>query len=159
MGSGQQGENELGGGRSSSSGSSRRGKKSSMDRTIKQPQRGLGVAQLEKIRIQSQMMSNYSQQSIYPAFPNNITMVGYGESRGEDITFGDTQFCVSPRFHPNRSGSVSQTSHFGPVTLPLMEDFVQRRNRNDRSYSAGSNSQVSDSSNLQELDLELKLSI
>ncbi|KAL0905818.1 hypothetical protein M5K25_024256 [Dendrobium thyrsiflorum] len=161
MGSSQHREIELGGGRSSGTGSSRKGKKSGMERP-KQPQRGLGVAQLEKIRIQSQLMSSYSQQSVYPCFPSNLAMVGYGESRNEDISFADTQFNVSPRFYANnRSNStVSQPNHFGPVTLPLMEDFVQKRIRHDRSYSStGSNSHVSDSSNSQELDLELKLSI
>ncbi|KAI0491838.1 hypothetical protein KFK09_026099 [Dendrobium nobile] len=159
MGSSQHGEIELGGGRSSGTGSSRKGKKSGMERP-KQPQRGLGVAQLEKIRIQSQLMSSYSQQSVYPCFPSNLAMVGYGENRNEDISFADTQFNLSPRFYANnRSSSVSQANHFGPVTLPLMEDFVQKRIRHDRSYSTGSNSQVSDSSNSQELDLELKLSI
>ncbi|KAL0427014.1 UNVERIFIED_CONTAM: protein SPEAR1, partial [Sesamum latifolium] len=43
---------------SSSSSSSRKGKKGSSDKP-KQPQRGLGVAQLEKIRLHSQLGSNY----------------------------------------------------------------------------------------------------
>ncbi|KAJ6355521.1 hypothetical protein OIU77_006000 [Salix suchowensis] len=41
-----------------SGGSSRKGKKSSSDKP-KQPQRGLGVAQLEKIRLHGQMGCNY----------------------------------------------------------------------------------------------------
>ncbi|KAG8376048.1 hypothetical protein BUALT_Bualt09G0023100 [Buddleja alternifolia] len=43
---------------SSSSSSSRKGKKSGSDKP-KQPQRGLGVAQLEKIRLHSQLGCNY----------------------------------------------------------------------------------------------------
>jgi hypothetical protein len=39
-------------------GSSRKGKKSNSDKP-KQPQRGLGVAQLEKIRLHGQMGCNY----------------------------------------------------------------------------------------------------
>ncbi|KAK4391687.1 protein SPEAR3 [Sesamum angolense] len=65
MGSNYYGEgnpgNERGSGfssSSSSSSSSRKGKKGSSDKP-KQPQRGLGVAQLEKIRLHSQLGSNY----------------------------------------------------------------------------------------------------
>lgn len=60
MGSGYFGEPNLGNdhqrgsGSSSSSSSSRKGKKSNSDKP-RQPQRGLGVAQLEKIRLHGQM--------------------------------------------------------------------------------------------------------
>lgn len=40
-------------------GSAKRGKKSTLEKAIKQPQRGLGVAQLEKLRLESQMMASY----------------------------------------------------------------------------------------------------
>ena len=58
MGSSYSGEPNLGNERSA--GSSRKGKKSSgSDKANKQPQRGLGVAQLEKIRLQTQMGCTY----------------------------------------------------------------------------------------------------
>lgn len=59
MGSSYFGEPNLGNerGSSSSSSSSRKGKKSNSDKP-KQPQRGLGVAQLEKIRLHGQMACN-----------------------------------------------------------------------------------------------------
>ncbi|XP_018677667.2 protein SPEAR1-like isoform X1 [Musa acuminata AAA Group] len=49
---------QLGLGSGRSAGSSRRGKKNNMEKP-KQPQRGLGVAQLEKIILQNQMMGSY----------------------------------------------------------------------------------------------------
>nr|XP_043627100.1 protein SPEAR3-like isoform X2 [Erigeron canadensis] len=49
--------------RSSSGSSSRKGKKSGSDKP-KQPQRGLGVAQLEKIRLHSQMAGFLPQEDI-----------------------------------------------------------------------------------------------
>ncbi|URE10894.1 hypothetical protein MUK42_22085 [Musa troglodytarum] len=57
---------------SGSSGGSRKGRKSSLKRP-KQPQRGLGVAQLEKIRLQSQMNGYVS--SIDFSFPSDLNMV------------------------------------------------------------------------------------
>lgn len=56
MGSGYFGEPNLG--NNERGGSSRKGKKSNSDKP-KQPQRGLGVAQLEKIRLHGQMASDY----------------------------------------------------------------------------------------------------
>lgn len=55
MGSSYYGDLSLGNGRS---GSSRKGKKSNSEKP-KQPQRGLGVAQLEQIRLRNQMGSCY----------------------------------------------------------------------------------------------------
>lgn len=56
-------ERERGSGSSSSS-SSRKGKKSNSDHKPKQPQRGLGVAQLEKIRLHTQFPPNTSHFNI-----------------------------------------------------------------------------------------------
>lgn len=70
MGSGYFGEPNLGNERSAGGGgtSSRKSKKSNSDKP-KQPQRGLGVAQLEKIRLHSQMGTcNYHH---LPSFHNN----------------------------------------------------------------------------------------
>ncbi|OAY68988.1 hypothetical protein ACMD2_18096 [Ananas comosus] len=55
----------------SSAGSSRRGKKSSSEKP-KQPQRGLGVAQLEKIRLQSEMAEYLPP--LQPPFLTNLNM-------------------------------------------------------------------------------------
>ncbi|XP_059636179.1 protein SPEAR1-like [Cornus florida] len=72
MGSSYFGEPNLGNERSGSgSSSSRKGKKSNSDKP-KQPQRGLGVAQLEKIRLHSQMGCSYlpSLHTATPYSPN-----------------------------------------------------------------------------------------
>lgn len=66
MGSSYFGEPNLGNERGGAGGSSRKGKKSSNSDKPKQPQRGLGVAQLEKIRLHGQMATcNYQ----YPNYP------------------------------------------------------------------------------------------
>ena len=72
MGSSYFGEPNMGNERS---GSSRKGKKSSSDKP-KQPQRGLGVAQLEKIRLHSQLGCNYlpSLHGPYPTTFNQVSL-------------------------------------------------------------------------------------
>lgn len=79
MGSGYFGEPSLGnerGSRSSSSSSpsasSRRGKKGGSDKQPRQPQRGLGVAQLEKIRLHGEIASAAFHPTSY-TFNNVIT--------------------------------------------------------------------------------------
>ena len=82
MGSGYYGEPNLGnennqrgnGSSSSSSSSSRKGKKSNSDKP-RQPQRGLGVAQLEKIRLHSQMAA--SLHNPYPTHFNHVISLPY----------------------------------------------------------------------------------
>ncbi|KAI0524359.1 hypothetical protein KFK09_003726 [Dendrobium nobile] len=186
MGSNQHGEFGLGSGRSSSS--SRRGKKTSSEKP-KKPQRGLGVAQLEKIRIQSQLMDNYNMQTLHPSFHNNLIMEenmrqtlnfpssppsssfssssssAFGihpnlSTGSADYRFGDPYSCTSARFLPPDSiSSHSYPNHLRSVALPLFEDSVEKRIRQNNCYSAASYSHISDSSDSQELDLELRLSL
>ncbi|CAJ1936999.1 unnamed protein product [Sphenostylis stenocarpa] len=58
----------------SSASSSRKGKKNNNSDKPKQPQRGLGVAQLEKIRLHSQMACSY-HPSLHGSYPSNFTNV------------------------------------------------------------------------------------
>ena len=77
MGSGYFGEPNLGSnerGSGSSSSSSRKGKKSNSDKP-RQPQRGLGVAQLEKIRLHGQMGCAYHPSLQTPPYPTNFNNV------------------------------------------------------------------------------------
>ncbi|XP_020088652.1 protein SPEAR1-like isoform X2 [Ananas comosus] len=172
----------------SSSGSSRKGKKCGLEKP-KQPQRGLGVAQLEKIRLQNQMMSTYfpSFQSSYQsdhtnkedmrthlAFqscptssslrPNNY-MMGFGETTTNDIRFTGCHPSATARSLSAGDEMFLTYDFMRPIeTLPLLaqpvEDSVQKRRRNDRCRSMGSVSNNSDSSDQsQELDLELRLSL
>ncbi|XP_058075610.1 protein SPEAR1-like [Magnolia sinica] len=191
MGSNYFGEPSLGNGRS---GSSRKGKKSNQDKP-KQPQRGLGVAQLEKIRLRNQMgccylpsrhstsqtnvnqeedvrvemayassasSTSYSSPSSFGFHPN--IMMGLGDRETTDIRYGDSQSSGSTaRWNPNNSFIQAQhaaqstiTRHF--LRLPT-EDSMQKKRRHDRCDSMGSSSQNSDSSDTQELDLDLKLSL
>ncbi|XP_077211650.1 protein SPEAR1-like isoform X2 [Tasmannia lanceolata] len=187
MGSSYFGEPRLGDGRS---GSSRKGKKNNLDKP-KQPQRGLGVAQLEKIRLRNQMgycylpslhnplqtnlkqeedmtvemsfsssasSSSYSSSS---SFGLNI-MMGLGDIESTEVRYGDSQSLTVGWNHNNRilqpqyTTQSSVTQHI--QRLP-MEDSVQKKRRHDGSDSMGSSSQNSDSSDAQELDLDLKLSL
>lgn len=73
------GNNERGAGglsSSSSSSSSRKGKKNSSDKP-KQPQRGLGVAQLEKIRLHSQLGCTYLPSLHHNPYASNFNQVNY----------------------------------------------------------------------------------
>ncbi|KAH0467589.1 hypothetical protein IEQ34_002622 [Dendrobium chrysotoxum] len=180
MGSNQHGEFGLGSGRSSSS--SRRGKKTSSEKP-KKPQRGLGVAQLEKIRIQSQLIDNYNMQTLHPSFHSNLIME---ENMRQTLNFPSSppssSFSSSSSsafgIHPNLSvgdfvsiynreaflppdsiNSHSYPNHLGSVALPLLEDSMEKRIRQNNCYSAASYSHISDSSDSQELDLELRLSL
>ncbi|XP_078168984.1 uncharacterized protein LOC144563390 isoform X1 [Carex rostrata] len=169
-------------GSSSSSGgsSSRKGKKDKQ----RQPQRGLGVAQLEKIRLQSEM-AEYQLPSIQSPFSNlnmsdarvpvpvslppsqtystartTVPMSFGGATRG---AFYNEAQATSPTVRPLLSApcnTYQATVHGQPaVTLPLFEgdreDFVQADY--DRRWSVESRSLNSDSSDTQDLDLELKL--
>jgi len=59
---------------SSSSSSSRKGKKNNQDKP-KQPQRGLGVAQLEKIRLHGQMACGAYHPPLHAPYPSNFNNV------------------------------------------------------------------------------------
>lgn len=63
------GEPNMGNERPSGSSSSRKGKKNNQYKP-KQPQRGLGVAQLERIRLHGQMTCGY-----HPPYPSNFNNV------------------------------------------------------------------------------------
>ncbi|XP_028797939.1 protein SPEAR1-like [Neltuma alba] len=166
---------------SSSSSSSRKGKKNGSDKP-KQPQRGLGVAQLEKIRLHGQMpcayppypSSSFSHedprvQATYSSFPSSS--LSYSSS--------SSSYAASYGFHPNvvmgvpeyertnmRYDSHPRWDHPNAMleTQPLAQPNVTRPFLNlydshDGSRSMGSGSQNSESSDNQELDLELRLSI
>jgi hypothetical protein len=74
MGSGYFGEPNLG--NNERGGSSRKGKKSNSDKP-KQPQRGLGVAQLEKIRLHGQMASDYHPSLHRTPYPTTFNQQVY----------------------------------------------------------------------------------
>ncbi|OMO82646.1 hypothetical protein CCACVL1_11853 [Corchorus capsularis] len=207
MGSSYFGEPNMGSERSgSSSSSSRKGKKSNSDKP-KQPQRGLGVAQLEKIRLHGQMgtcnyhhhpslhspnypPANFNQEDMrvqtpYPismpsssSFPYSSTsspssassygfqasmMMGLGEyDQRPNIRYGDSQPSTTASWNP--SSGILEAQYFAQpanMTRQLLhvEDSQPIRSKKHRSSSLGSSSQNSESSDTQELDLELRLSL
>ncbi|GAB4839060.1 hypothetical protein Ancab_028589 [Ancistrocladus abbreviatus] len=182
----------------SGSSSSRKNKKNTNSDKPKIPQRGLGVAQLERLRhqmaygyiptphppfpspltqegaygplMQSSASLAYSQSqsssSAYGYHPN--TMMGFGDMERANITYGTES---QPRWNP--SNVVQELHHqqyqqyassSGMSTRPLLpstENSMQTNNRRTEFFEAlGSSSQNSESSSEnQEVDLELRLSI
>ncbi|KAI5556915.1 hypothetical protein BDE02_18G066500 [Populus trichocarpa] len=74
-------------------GSSRKGKKSNSDKP-KQPQRGLGVAQLEKIRLHGQMGCNY-----HPSFTEDIRVqTGYSSAPSSSFSYSSSAAATSASY-------------------------------------------------------------
>ncbi|KAI3714651.1 hypothetical protein L6452_21609 [Arctium lappa] len=163
--------------------SSRKGKKTGSDKP-KQPQRGLGVAQLEKIRLHSQMgflpqediriqtayssSSSFSYTSPSTASFNTLQghqslMMGMGEFERSNMVCGESQPSINPRWDVSHAMLEAQryaqpgSRHlFSPE---LIEESFRKKKGKDQNDSMGSSSQNSDSNGSQELDLELRLSL
>ncbi|XP_020547340.1 protein SPEAR1-like isoform X3 [Sesamum indicum] len=169
MGSNYYGEgnpgNERGSGfssSSSSSSSSRKGKKGSSDKP-KQPQRGLGVAQLEKIRLHSQLGSNYLPPVHNPYAPS-FSQMGLPDLDRTNIRYGDTQSSSTiSRWHSGNAGLGTQ--HFvepSLTTRPFFQPTIEgsiNKNKQDGNNPMGSSSQNTESSSSEDIDLELRLSL
>ncbi|XP_040375741.1 protein SPEAR3-like isoform X2 [Oryza brachyantha] len=149
-------------GRSSPAGSSRKGKRGgggggAADKP-KQPQRGLGVAQLEKIRLQSEMAEYFSPLGQQPGSlvhrTGSLNLMAYGE-RG-DVRYSEFQ---TPIIRSPSSSNIYGAPHYAHpnITLPLFEpeESARLKGHHDRSHSADSTSMNSDDP--QDVDLELKL--
>ncbi|XVE54235.1 hypothetical protein DITRI_Ditri03aG0064100 [Diplodiscus trichospermus] len=200
MGSSYFGEPNMGNERGgSSSSSSRKSKKSNSDKP-KQPQRGLGVAQLEKIRLHGQMGCGY-HPSLHGPYPGNFNqedmrvqtayssmpsssfsyssssstssasygfhpgmMMGLGEyDQRANIRYGDSQPSTTASWNPG-SGILDIQNFAQPnMTRELLnrhvEDSQPKNSKKHRSKSLGSGGQNSETSDTQELDLELRLSL
>ncbi|KAK7291483.1 hypothetical protein RIF29_06661 [Crotalaria pallida] len=184
--------NERGSGSSPSSSSSRKGsnKKNNQDKP-KQPQRGLGVAQLEKIRIHGQMTSGYNPshfnnedpivQTPYSSIPSSSSfsfsssstpysasygfqsnfVVGLPEYERTNIRYGDSHPTnSSARFEHANAILETHSSAQPNMTRPLLNLYDSQHIKNHRSGSLGSsNQQNSESSDNEEPDLELRLSL
>ncbi|KAJ1685078.1 hypothetical protein LUZ63_016468 [Rhynchospora breviuscula] len=143
-------------------GSCRKGKRNGSDKP-KQPQRGLGVAQLEKIRMQNEIIANYvpSYQTPY----QNGFEVGYVDASRTDTWYGGShQSAVIRSSDHGEPVSFAHNVNGQPnVALPLfaqsLEDSMQwKRNYN---YQAPSMCYhyYNDSMDTQEVDLELRLAL
>lgn len=204
MGSSYYGEpNYSGGGGSSSSsrkGNNKKGSNNS-EKAPKQPQRGLGVAQLEKIRLNSQLIASPSpstnyhlpphypshllnqeeirMQTPYSSIPTSSSSFSYGSSvpvassassygfhghqnfgmgmgqlEGANVRYSDSQpSSATPRFHNQfPSSGTAETPYFAQPSMTRqypVEDSFQKKRKKDRG----------DSSDSQEPDLELRLSL
>ncbi|AQK92048.1 hypothetical protein ZEAMMB73_Zm00001d009525 [Zea mays] len=136
----------------------------------RQPQRGLGVAQLEKIRIQSEM-AEYLHHPLAQQPPHPIHRTGsfnsmaYGErsAGGDDMRYGEFQTNPIVSRSPNNYygatfGSEAHYPHPSNATLPLFKPresiCLNRPYYYDLNQTADSSSSLDDD---QEVDLELKL--
>ncbi|KAL8254830.1 hypothetical protein R6Q59_033051 [Mikania micrantha] len=145
------GGNERSARTSSSSSSSRKGKKICAENKPKQPQRGLGVAQLEKIRLHSQL--GFHPTNIHP-------QMVMSEPERSNMAYVQSQPSSDPRW--NASNIMFEAEHYAQPgkTMHLfqvkVEDSLRKKKWSD---SMGSSSHNSDSNGSQELDLELRLSL
>ncbi|XP_020220259.1 protein SPEAR3 [Cajanus cajan] len=187
MGSTYFGEPIFGNEKATSS-SSRKGKKNNNSDKPKQPQRGLGVAQLEKIRLHGQMTyhpslhpSNFNNedprvQIAYSSVPSSSStssyaaasygfqpniMMSLSEYQKTNIKYGDSQQTNIARWETAKVILESQYSSPSNITRPFLnlndsQDIDTKKHRNG---SVSSSSQNSESSDTQELDLELRLSL
>ncbi|KAL1159586.1 hypothetical protein V6Z11_A07G007400 [Gossypium hirsutum] len=134
--------NERGGG------SSRKSKKDK----AKQPQRGLGVAQLEKIRLNEQMGYH---PSFHGPYSSNFNQMGLSEyDQRANISYGDSQPSTAASWNPGSGISDAQPNMTRQLLNLHVEDLHPKKSK-----SLGSSSQNSESSETQELDLELRLSL
>ncbi|KAG0538888.1 hypothetical protein BDA96_03G275700 [Sorghum bicolor] len=123
----------------------------------KQPQRGLGVAQLEKIRLQSEMAEYFHPLGQPPSLihrTGSLNLMPYGE---RDVRYSEFQ---APIIRSPSSSAVYGNPHYTQhpnITLPLFEpqESTRLKGHHDRSQSADSTSLNSDDP--QDVDLELKL--
>ncbi|XP_010467940.1 PREDICTED: protein SPEAR1-like [Camelina sativa] len=157
---------------SSSSPTTRRGKKNGSEKP-KQPQRGLGVAQLEKIRLHGEIscnsFNNYNP-SLYPQ--EDVRMQGYSSIPSSSPSQSSSPYGFYPnmmmgvhRDQYERANMSWNPSHGILESQHSFEPNITRRFLHDdpsstrRSKSLGSGNQNSGSSENQELDLELRLSL
>ncbi|KAH1266600.1 Protein SPEAR3 [Glycine max] len=172
---------------SSSSSSSRKGKKNNQDKS-KQPQRGLGVAQLEKIRLHGQMACGGYHPPLHSPYPSNFNnedprvQTPYSSvpsSSSSSFSYSSTSYSPSYGFQPNivmslpeyertsiRYGDSQPTNtarweHSTAQTRPLLNLYDSQHidTKKHRSGSRGESSQNSESSDTQEPDSELRLSL
>ncbi|KAJ8458558.1 hypothetical protein OPV22_031484 [Ensete ventricosum] len=121
-------------------GTSKRGRKSNSEKA-KQPQRGLGVAQLEKIRLQSQMNQHVS-------IHNNLYMEEYDDDDDRKINI------INCDKHWRLRSDVPL------VTLPLIERLIEQsiKDSTQKKHSIVHHKYDSNET-VEELDLELRLSL
>ncbi|CAA0366978.1 unnamed protein product [Arabidopsis thaliana] len=155
---------------SSSSPATRKGKKNGSEKP-KQPQRGLGVAQLEKIRLHGEMSCNsfnsynpslYPQEDVrmqggYSSIPSQSS-APYGFYPNMMMGVHRDQYDrATMSWNPSYGILESQHSLEPNITRHFLKEDPSSTTR--RSKSLGSGIQHSGSSENQEVDLELRLSL
>ncbi|WZY68685.1 protein SPEAR3 isoform X2 [Brassica rapa] len=156
MGSSFFGRPKMGGSSSSSPTSSpaKRGKNKNGSDKPKQPQRGLGVAQLEKIRLHSEL--NCKSFNTYPSYhpsTNNDQMNASNDLyERTPIRYRDAQPHIATSWNPNYG--ILESQHF--VEPNITRHFLHEDQRNKLGSGIQMNFETSDAT---EPDLELRLSL
>ncbi|KAL6523583.1 hypothetical protein OROGR_017186 [Orobanche gracilis] len=165
--------NERGGGllssTSSSSSSSRKGNKKNGSDKPKQPQRGLGVAQLEKIRLHNQLGCAYLPSVHTNPYASNLIQMGMPtDFDRENITYGDHQARNAARWHHQGNAGCGTQQYFlePSMTTSFLEPGMQgslnkKKNKKKKELMdfMGASNQNSESNCTQDIDLELRLSL
>ncbi|XP_024005421.1 protein SPEAR3 isoform X3 [Eutrema salsugineum] len=123
---------------SSSSSPAKRGKNKNGSDKPKQPQRGLGVAQLEKIRLHSEF--NCNSFNTYTSY--------------HQINTSSDQYERTTMYSWNPSYGILESQHFGEPNITRHFLYEDPRNK-----SLGSGIQNFETSDATEPDLELRLSL
>ncbi|KAK8682842.1 hypothetical protein V6N13_038924 [Hibiscus sabdariffa] len=106
------------------SSSSRKGKKGSSDKP-KQPQRGLGVAQLEKIRLHGQMASGYQLPLHQGPYPANFNQEDNNMMR---VQTGYSSMASSSSFSHSSATSPASYGFQYPNMMMGLGEYDQRAN-------------------------------
>ncbi|XP_024005420.1 protein SPEAR3 isoform X2 [Eutrema salsugineum] len=153
---------------SSSSSPAKRGKNKNGSDKPKQPQRGLGVAQLEKIRLHSEFNCNsfntytsYHQEDVrmqggYPSMPSSSSPSSdhYGFHPNMMVNIISDQYERTTMYSWNPSYGILESQHFGEPNITRHFLYEDPRNK-----SLGSGIQNFETSDATEPDLELRLSL
>ncbi|XP_078175038.1 protein SPEAR1-like [Carex rostrata] len=144
-------------------GSCKKGKRSISDKP-KQPQRGLGVAQLEKIRMQNEIMANYIP-SCQPPYQNGFE-IGYVDASRRDSLYGGSHQRTAIRSSVHGEAVsfshnvIGQQNEALPLFAQSLEDSMQwKTNYNYQASSMYYHCYQDSSKENQEVDLELRLAL
>ncbi|KAK1421019.1 hypothetical protein QVD17_23058 [Tagetes erecta] len=133
----------------------KKGKRSHSSYKPKQPQRGLGVAQLEKIRLLNQFAFHPTSNT------QHHPQMGMGELERSNMIYGLSQ----PSSNDTRWNANNAMFEYEEYAQPgtsrhiFQAEVEESPRKKIMSDSMGSSSRTSDSNSSQELDLELRLSL
>ncbi|CAN6456582.1 unnamed protein product [Victoria cruziana] len=163
--------------------SGRKGKKGGSDQRPKQPQRGLGVAQLEKMRMSSQMgfyqLPSFhvpfslnrrdeapSRSPVYvssspPSLSSSTSAAAYGHFPKNTVGMGDLEGIMYYDFQSEAAKSTDALRYQPSTSSDLASTFLQpameRLSRHQAKDSENLSCESTNSEDVHDIDLNLKL--